>query len=33
LLLFAYMNNHYQTSSAVIKREMEQVLNTIYEKY
>jgi serine-type D-Ala-D-Ala carboxypeptidase/endopeptidase (penicillin-binding protein 4) len=33
LLLFAYMNNHYQTSSSTIKREMEQVLNSIYERY
>lgn len=33
LLLFAYMNNHYQSSSSVIKEEMEQVLYKIYEKY
>jgi D-alanyl-D-alanine carboxypeptidase/D-alanyl-D-alanine-endopeptidase (penicillin-binding protein 4) len=33
LLLFAYMNNHYQSSSSVIKQEMERVLYKIYEKY
>ena len=33
LLLFAYMNNHYQASSSTIKIEMEKVLRKIYEKY
>lgn len=33
LLLFAYMNNHYQTSASVIKETMEKVLYKIYEKY
>ena len=33
LLLFAYMNNHYQTSSAEIKKAMEIILRKIYEKY
>ena len=33
LLLFSYMNNHYQSSSSVIKEEMEKVLFKIYEKY
>ena len=33
LLLFSYMNNHYQSSSSVIKEEMETVLFKIYEKY
>ena len=33
LLLFAYMNNHYQSSSSVVKEEMERVLYKIYEKY
>lgn len=32
-LLFAYMHNHYQTSSSVVKEEMERVLHMIYEKY
>ncbi|RLD21302.1 MAG: hypothetical protein DRI71_09200 [Bacteroidetes bacterium] len=33
LLLFSYMNNHYQTTSSDIKYNMEQVLHKIYEKY
>jgi serine-type D-Ala-D-Ala carboxypeptidase/endopeptidase (penicillin-binding protein 4) len=33
LLLFAYMNNHYPSGSSAIKKEMEQVLHRIYEKY
>ena len=33
LLLFAYMNNHYQSSSSAVKEEMERVLYKIYEKY
>lgn len=33
LLLFAYMNNHYQTGSSVIKEAMEEVLYKIYDKY
>ena len=33
LLLFSYMNNHYQSSSSDIKHNMEQVLHKIYEKY
>jgi D-alanyl-D-alanine carboxypeptidase/D-alanyl-D-alanine-endopeptidase (penicillin-binding protein 4) len=33
LLLFSYMNNHYQSSSSVVKQNMEQVLHKIYEKY
>jgi D-alanyl-D-alanine carboxypeptidase/D-alanyl-D-alanine-endopeptidase (penicillin-binding protein 4) len=33
LLLFAYMNNHYQTGSSVIKDTMEEVLYKIYDKY
>ncbi len=33
LLLFAYMNNHYQTGSSVIKETMEEVLYKIYNKY
>jgi len=33
LLLFAYMNNHYQSESSVIKKQMEQVLLKVYEKY
>jgi len=33
LLLFSYMNNHYQSSSSEIKEEMERVLFKIYEKY
>ena len=32
-LLFAYMHNHYKSGSTTIKKEMEQVLYTIYEKY
>jgi D-alanyl-D-alanine carboxypeptidase/D-alanyl-D-alanine-endopeptidase (penicillin-binding protein 4) len=33
LLLFSYMNNHYQSSSSNIKQNMEHVLHKIYEKY
>ncbi|MEN8250591.1 MAG: D-alanyl-D-alanine carboxypeptidase [Bacteroidota bacterium] len=33
MLLFGYMNNHYQTGSSFVKEEMERVLREIYEKY
>lgn len=33
MLLFAYMNNHYQSGSSIVKEEMEHVLRDIYEKY
>lgn len=33
LLLFSFMNNHYSSSSSLIKQEMEKVLYKIYEKY
>lgn len=33
VLLFSYMNNHYPTSSSNIKKNMEQILHKIYEKY
>ena len=32
-LLFSFMNNHYVTSSSVVKREMEKVLWHIYSEY
>ena len=33
MLLFAYMHNHYQSGSSVVKEEMERTLRDIYEKY
>lgn len=32
-LLFSFMNNHYVTSSSVVKQEMEKVLQHIYRHY
>jgi D-alanyl-D-alanine carboxypeptidase/D-alanyl-D-alanine-endopeptidase (penicillin-binding protein 4) len=32
-LYFSFMNNHYVTSSSVVKREMEKVLRYIYKTY
>ena len=33
ILIFSYMNNHYQGSSVVRKREMEKFFLQLYEKY
>jgi len=32
-LIFSFMHNNYITSSSVLKREMQQILQTIYQEY